>query len=200
MTKEIKKIEQSIELLNIEKEKLREQIKPIPQGRFIKSYKGYSLITGQDTFVKELTLNKKPISQEKLNELRKQAIGHNEPILKRLNEIDNILPRLEEKLNNAKANELINSDINPKSKETKKTKLRYGLLEKILMTTMDSDPFIELGIKKGIKLKQYQLTEVYNLACRLFPEVDIKYNSFISKFKQKGFSKGQYHPRTSNKR
>lgn len=120
MTKESKKIEQSIEQLNSEKEKLKNQLKPIPQGIFIKKYIGHSLSTGQPKYIRELTLNDKPISKEKLDELKKRTTEHNEPIIKRLNEIDNLLPLFEVKLNNAKADEILND--NSKHKESKSDK------------------------------------------------------------------------------
>ncbi|MFC2103373.1 hypothetical protein ACFLSS_03060 [Bacteroidota bacterium] len=84
-----------------------------------------------------------------------------------------------------------------KSKQT--SKMKYGLLEQIVLTTIDTDRFKKFNIEKGKTLKQNQQKKIFDLAQELFPNEVINYKSFFTKIKNKGYSKELHNPRKSKK-
>lgn len=120
MGEESERIKLVINKLRVERVDLINQLKPVPEGRRRKKFEGICLSTGKKVFSTEIIYNNEVITLEKLKKIRKEVKTHNKPLITRINKIDKQLPILQEKLNQAEVDELLNDSIKEKKGKTSK--------------------------------------------------------------------------------
>jgi hypothetical protein len=203
------KIQKKLDALVVERNELVKKIKRIPQGYYAKKLVGYRIpynggslfdaIRNVDynsdnaKFVNVLTFNGKEITKEKLNGLRSSIIETNEPIKKRIGEIDELAIILHKKLIEAKANELLKmSGVKPKKKKAEVAKENlsgHGDLRKFTEDFIASDEFKQLNIPKHETLKANHKLKIESILHEKFPKYKINLSSFFTILRELDYSK-----------
>jgi hypothetical protein len=188
---ESEKIGKKIKALLDEKNELIAKLKPVPKGRYKKEFIGYgiqfsggSLIdairsvdynSNNAKFTGLLTYKGKIITKEKLKELRSSIIMENEPIQKRIQEIEEIIPILQKRMVSEKANEVLaQSGKNGGKIVNSKLKENEGKLVDAILKIVLED-----------KLKKFSLRNFEKLLSNIGVRVD--HNTLQTKFSNQEF-------------
>jgi hypothetical protein len=186
--KESQNIEIKLRELAEEKERLIKKLNPIPKGYYKQQF-----MQENATFRKVLMYQDKPITKEKLNEIRSFVIQENEPYEKRIREIDELIPILNQKLVEAKANELLEipkEDNDLKTSDTSKIGLsEHGELKAFVEKLIESPEFIALKIPKHHTLKANHKIMIKKLLNSKYPDFVVNLKSFYTILRKLDYSK-----------
>ena len=207
--KESERIEIKIRELIYEKEEIIKKIQPVPKGYYENELIGFRTQFERGSFIdairntdftpsnakyrKVLKYKGEKISKEKLNRLRSNVINTNEPFIKRIEEIDEIIPVLRRKLTETKANELLGSSTKNTENKTSDNYLinlsEHGKLKKFVESFIQTEDFIKLNIPKHETLLANHKKKIENLLKQKYSDYKLNISSFYTILREHDYSR-----------